>query len=186
MKERALAFIEDIREIVEDQSLYLKDKDWSFLAGRKARIDEHNLQVGILKSFLDRISLIMLECGEEFHSLERIKKFCLKMSIPIKNHIERSYRYFNFERWTQYDEDREDEKPIELKFQEDVLKQVIALREKLKELNLEQETDKDVKIPIHGTSLIPISMRNLIEERYKEVREFLSTRKSKQKDTNNI
>ena len=70
----------------------------------------------------------------------------------------------------------EKKQELEIDFQSGVLKDYSKFKQDLRKINF-GENVITVDIPIHGDTPIPIIMREMIENRYPEVKEFLQNKK---------
>lgn len=176
MLERALQFIEEHGEIIKDQSNYLKDNDWTVMPARKDRKDEHDLHLKIVRSFLNKIKYVEEESGEDFYKDRKTVNFAKRLKKEIENYIDRCNLYFKKEKWTNYEDS--DAKTEEMDFQNTVLDSLIKRKEEISKVSLDNK-GKDVKIETWGDSELPICLRELVEERYPDVKDFIENRRLK-------
>jgi len=174
MLDRAILFVDTHKSVIEDQAKYLHDVDWTAISIRKERQYEHKLHVTILKSITDRLKYIEKEAGDEVAKNGKLKKFCKKLIKLLEDYIDRSNSYFRTERWQDYDD--QDEKSLELEFQNTILGNVVDFSEVISKLNIEREV-KDIVIDTHSNKTISFAMRSVIEKKYPQVQEFLKRKK---------
>lgn len=175
--ERALLFFETNKPVVEDQINYIYVNDWSSHTSRKSRKDESALQIKVLRQQLDIVTHIMEEAGDEFDRNKKLINFCKKVAETVEMHNERVAAYFSKERWMTYEGDEYKYRGDELDFQQELLKHKNTFREKLSTLNIGNELQKDVKLPIEKNKVIPLVMREFVVDRYPDIGEYIERKK---------
>lgn len=177
MIERALEFIKEHGTLIKDSSDYLKDPnyDWTLMVDRKDRIREHNLHLDILKSFVDKIKYVKLEAGEEFLTNSTVLKFAKNLVNKLNDYTKRCNNYFKIEKWANYDDT--ENKSDEIKFQNEILNHLIKVKEQIKDIDLDNQNDKDVKIGTFGDVIFSIPQRDYLEERHSDIKFFLESRR---------
>lgn len=177
MLERALEFIKDYEEIIEGQSTYLKDTDWSSTKRRSDRTEEYKLQAKIVTSLFTRLKYVAEEAGDEGKSHKKVRGFTDKLAKSIAGHITRINKYLKTEKWQSYEGEKSSEnKADEIAFQDSLMKDVINFKEELSQLNLNDEITS-ISLSLFANKKISLSMRRAAEERYPEIVTFLDSRK---------
>lgn len=177
MLENALTFISEYEANIKDQSKYLNDTDWSSVVNfplRKLRRAEYELHYKLLSTFVTRLKYVLQEAGEGALENKKIKKFSETISEEVNNYIERVNNYFKSERWQDYEDPSE--KSDEIDLQDDILKDVLKMKDLITALNLNNE-QKNVILPLYGNPIISLAMRKTVEARYPEVKSLLENRK---------
>ena len=176
MIDRALDFIDKHGEVIKDQTEYLNSESysWAIKDLRKHREDEHRIHTQILNSLVDKLEYIVNEAGSEISKNKKIQNFTKKIVESVEHYSDIASKYFISERWQEYEgEEAGDNKSAELAFQDKILKNIISFKNKIVSLKLDDE-DKDLKIRVYANAIIPIPMREEMEERYPEIAEFLN------------
>lgn len=175
MLERAETFIDEHGGIIDDHLLYLHTTEWVIKKTRKERVEEHKLQNKLLKGLLVKTKFVLEEAGLEYKKSKKCKKFVEGIIKEVEAQIQSSYSYFILERWMDYDGERTEEKGDEIEFQDEILKEIIYFREEIKKLDLAEEKD-EVKVAVYASAIIPLPMREMMENRFPELREFMENR----------
>jgi transcriptional regulator len=175
--ERAYNYVKTNAKLIEDQSEYVNGKDWLYLDRRKARENEFDLHVKLLSLHLDAIKYVIAEALEDFKTEKKLLDFCKRISKDVEAFIERCNHYFEVEKWVDYAGDKEVEKPLEVDFQSKIVKVINNFRETLSEFNLNNEVNKNLKLPIQSNTILPLIMKDKIFNRYPEVKEYFDNKK---------
>jgi len=182
MLDRALQLLKDYGQIVEDQAKYLKDTSWTSIPKRKTRVNEYALHKKLVAQFLDKLKMIVMEAGDDFHKTKTLVSFSKKIAKQIEMHISRCHLYFKTERWQDYDMEDSIAKSDEIEFQNSIVSDVVKFKEELAKLNLNEENKSEVTIDIFGKDVLPLIYRERVEKRHPKVKEHLDKLGEKHKN----
>lgn len=164
---------------------FIKNNDWSEVTLLKKRESMYKLQ--------DKLNDRNLSSLLTLHELAKSDLTHPKVRSTIQLLLEFYYvletRYYKMDEkydWTTFLDDEgseggngltaEKKQELEIDFQSGVLKDYSKFKQDLRKINF-GENVITVDIPIHGDTPIPIIMREMIENRYPEVKEFLQNKK---------
>jgi ElaB/YqjD/DUF883 family membrane-anchored ribosome-binding protein len=177
MIENALEFIKEHEPVIKDTTKYLKDVDWTNILERKDRINEHKLHLKLVNSLTDKLEHVVTEAGEDNLKKDvKIKNFVESVIKEVKNYTKRTSDYFRKERWQDYP-DQED-KSAELDFQDTILKEMLKIKKRVSSLKLDEEK-KEIYVKVYADAILSLPMRQVIEERYPNVKEYMEKKLGK-------
>lgn len=174
MIENALEFIKEHESVIKDTTKYLKDVNWVTISNRKERVGEHKLHLKLVNNLTDKLEHVLTEAGEENLKKEiKIKNFIDVIVKEVNNYTKRVNEYFKKEKWQEYP--NQDEKSVELDFQDTVLKDMLKVKKRVSSLKLD-EKKKEIYLKVYGDAILSLPMRGMIEERYPKIKEFMENK----------
>lgn len=179
MIENALEFIKEHESVIKDTTKYLKEVDWTSITDRKDRMGEHKLHLKLVKNLADRLEHVVIEAGEDNLKKEaKIRNFIDNIVKEVNNYTKRVNDYFKKEKWQNYLD--QDEKSVELDFQDSILKEMLIVKKRIASLKLDEEK-KEVYLKVYGDAILSLPMRQMIEERYPKIKEYMDIKLSTNK-----
>lgn len=162
---------------------FIKNVDWSVIDNLDKREIKYNIQHKLndrnIKALLKLYNLAIDDLGHP--SVRSAVKIFLEFYYILEQRYSVVDEKYDWTKFDQEEKNVEAKMEAEISFQTEVLKNLTAFREMLRKINFGDESTS-LDIPIHSDKPVPITMRESIEKRYPEVREFIESRKKEKDD----
>ena len=158
-------WINQYKEQFERYNSYCDTNNWIYAEDVE---EEYGVQKDISLIVLDRLKYFVKKF-EPYLEFKYVKNFIDLMQIPVSLFLDRCNFYFENNDWLKIDNK---EKQIEeMKFQSYMMSDFNKLKDKLQEINLDEEFIS-LDLPIFGDKLIPFLMQDMMENKYPEIKKF--------------
>jgi hypothetical protein len=158
-------WINQYKEQFERYNSYCNTNNWIYAEDVE---EEYGVQKDISLIVLDRLKYFVKKF-EPYLEFKYVKNFIDLMQIPVSLFLDRCNFYFENNDWLK---ETDKQKQIEeMKFQSDMMSDFNKLKDKLQEINLDEEFIS-LDLPIFGDKNIPFLMQDMMESRYPEIQKF--------------
>jgi len=158
-------WINQYKEQFERYNSYCDTNNWIYAEDVE---EEYGVQKDISLIVLDRLKYFVKKF-EPYLEFKYVKNFIDLMQIPVSLFLDRCNFYFENNDWLK---ETDKQKQIEeMKFQSDMMSDFNKLKDKLQEINLDEEFIS-LDLPIFGDKNIPFLMQDMMENRYPEIQKF--------------
>ena len=158
-------WINQYKEQFERYNSYCDTNNWIYAEDVE---EEYGVQKDISLIVLDRLKYFVKKF-EPYLEFKYVKNFIDLMQIPVSLFLDRCNFYFENNDWLK---ETDKQKQIEeMKFQSDMMSDFNKLKDKLQEINLDEEFIS-LALPIFGDKNIPFLMQDMMESRYPEIQKF--------------
>jgi len=151
---------------IKDSADYIELRNW----GRKvdeadfsALVKEHGIEWQIMANLSAKLKDFIKEAEGSLHR-KYIRDFVSLIKGMLTGYIERVNIFRKLNKWAEIE--NPDYMDSQLKFQEDLLKNVHSLNKIMGQINLDDAKEETKKIPIHGDKKVPFLMKEIIEKRF--------------------
>ena len=159
-------FIEQYKGHIEEVSYYVEERNWGkkILETEFGSIQrEHSTEWTIMSNIAAKLKDFIKEADGNLHKAFA-RNFINLLKGLLEGYIERANIYRSLNKWSEIEDP--DYMDDQLKFQEELLKNIHNLRKVMGAINLDDAKGETKKIPIHGDKKVPFLMKDIIEEKF--------------------
>lgn len=167
-------YISSFKTIIPNQLAYVKANDWTKEPLRTLRASQYRIQEGFLSQANDHA--VMLQTIATDIDSNRVKEWAEVLTEFHKIFEERCLRYFEEENWSTYLEQGKtaDDVDKEASLQTEIAKALAKSKSKIRKLNFGET--KMINIGLVGNVKAPLMMKDVIENKFPAVKEFIEKR----------
>lgn len=162
---------------------FIKSNDWTSGRSRGKRIKMENLHSLITDRAVKNAEKLykQAEGFTDHKSVSNVLEMCIEMYDIYED---RYNKYTSKEDWTKYLDKGKKEEDVEeeIEFQSDIRKNLTSMKSHLRKINFGNESN-NINLSLFNDRVVSIAMRDTIEERYPEIKEYIELRKNTESKT---
>lgn len=165
-------FLEPLEASMNKEITFIRNNDWTDVEDRKKRETQLKLHAKLTDRGLKHAEKLQ-NLAEEDLDHPRLKKVFKTYFEMFEIFEKRYYLYTENEDWTKYLEKNlsEAEMKQELQLQSEALKHITTFKETARKINIDNNK-KTINLPILNNQPIPLVMREVVEQRYPEIKNY--------------